>query len=312
MKFRRILSAILPDGQSVLLLPFHISLEGMERAILCRDNQDYDAMVKYFALAGAKHNVLIVTYAVVSNHAHCVVLAENEALARAFGYDLKKRYSQWLRKQYGENKVLHHTAVDVQLLDTDWYVRNAIAYDIRNALDNGATSVSSYKWTSFRSMFCSGAIPSGCRKVSSLTCREKDSVMHTRDACKGLPWQVNSENELEPASFCYWRYAEAAFLGDQAFFLKSIGCVNSSEMKEKLILSHREMQTDTTFYKNVNEISQRWFSLPPSELSTNQKARLIPYVFHSIRTSIPQLARCFGLPRKTVADYLGQKYESEQ
>ena len=60
----------MPDGSTRYVYPFHLSLEGLEKAIICRDEEDYDVLVKYIFLCGLKKNVIIVTYVVVSNHLH--------------------------------------------------------------------------------------------------------------------------------------------------------------------------------------------------------------------------------------------------
>ena len=65
---RRVVTHELPDGSIRQLYPFHISMEGLETAILCRDDMDYDAMVKILCIAARRKNVIVVIYAVVSNH----------------------------------------------------------------------------------------------------------------------------------------------------------------------------------------------------------------------------------------------------
>ena len=305
MKFQRIVRTELTDGLIVFLYPFHLSLEGMESTILCRDDEDYDVLVKYIALSAKCKNVIIVVYAVVSNHAHCVVLANSESSARAFGNELKRRYSMWLNRKYSEDKVLHRRSLDVQYLDSDWYLRNAIAYDIRNALDNGAENISQYRWTSYRSLFCGGSLPPLCLAVSSLTTREAEKALHSGVAPRESRWFLNASYEIEPASFCYWQYAEAAFGHDQAFFLKCLGGVNTSEMSEKLIVAHKLFKTDSELYKSINDISQKWYQRDISSISSSQKSRLVPYIYHTVRTSVPQLARCFSLSREHIASLLG-------
>ncbi len=302
MKFERITVRRLPDDTLAKVFPFHVSLEGMEDSLLCRDDEDYDVAVKYLALTARRHNVIITDYTVVSNHAHLVVLAVNEESARKFANATKQRISMWLSRKYSLKKTLRHRDVDVQYLDSDWYLRNAIAYDIRNLFDNGADNPAMYKWTSYRCYFCRGAIAGeGMIRLSSLSSREVESVMHTNEDCRDTMWILNGNYEIEPASFCDWEYAEAAFAHDMAFFLKAIGVVNSMEMKDKLELAHRRRLTDTEFYKTVDDMSKRLYNIELTALSDFQKVRLIKYVFHSIKTSIPQIARCFGMSREHVS-----------
>lgn len=260
---RRIVNHELPDGSIRQVYPFHISLEGMESIVLCRDDRDYDAMVKIMCVAARRKNVVVIIYTVVSNHCHVAVLAARQEDAYAFGQEIKRMYAMWFRRRYGENAVLRGSDVKAILLDSDWYVRNALAYIPRNALDNGC-NVSGYRWTGYRGMFRSGP-PEAGRRVSSLTKRERERIMHTGDALNEVGWLIDGREELIPESICEHRYLEQAFEGDPVFFLKTIGGQNAAEMEEKLINGPRKMVTDGEFFSLANETSQRWFQADLSE-----------------------------------------------
>ena len=60
-------------------------MEGMKTAVLCRDDDDYDALVKIICVCARRKNVIIVVYAVVSNHCHAAVLAASQEAADSFG-----------------------------------------------------------------------------------------------------------------------------------------------------------------------------------------------------------------------------------
>ena len=44
---------------------------------------------------------------------------------------------------------------------------------------------------------------------------------------------------------------------------------------------------DNEFLKSINETSVRWFGKEAIALSPYQKSRLLPYVYHTMKTSIP-------------------------
>lgn len=114
---QRVVNHELPDGTIRQVHPFHISMEGLETAVLCRDEADYDAMVKILCVASRRKNVVIIIYAVVSNHGHVAVLAERRQDAEAYGQEVKRMYAMWLRRKYGESAVLRGTDVKAILLD---------------------------------------------------------------------------------------------------------------------------------------------------------------------------------------------------
>jgi hypothetical protein len=166
--------------------------------------------------------------------------------------------------------------------------------------------VEDYRWSGYRGMFTQGKSPDGFRMASSMKRREKESCFHTHDSLDGLPWVVNINGELEPASACDHAYLEAAFGNDQAYFLKTIGTVNIAEMQQKLVDNPRQRQNDTEMLKTIDSISIGWFKSKLLDLPLEKKARLLPYVHRAYRTSVSQLARCFGIPPDIVARMVGK------
>ncbi|MBR5699961.1 MAG: hypothetical protein IKX37_02595 [Bacteroidales bacterium] len=307
MSFVRPVSRILPDGNVAEVMPYHISFEGLEQVIICRDDEDCDAMVKCIFVCAQRKNVIVIIYAVVSNHSHIAVLAAERDAAVSFAREVKRTYSQLFRRKYGETKVLYRTDVDVQLLDTEWYLRNALAYIPRNAFDNGAENLWDYRWTGFRAMFRTSqatSYPHTWRLVSSLSKRERERIMRTGDDLKKVRWMINERDELEPSGACDSKYLEDAFNKDQSFFFKCIGTVNVGEMTQRLIIAPRKKSTDAEFFKEIEALARQWYQHGVNELPYTTKARMIPYVFRTMKTSIPQMSRGFGLSREVVAKLL--------
>ena len=272
MAFERICFRTLPNGHVRKVYPYHVSLEGMAKLVLCRDEEDYDVMVKYIFLCARRKNVIVIIYIAMSNHGHATILATGQDDADAFKVE-------WLR--------------------------NALAYVPKNALD-ALSRVEDYRWSGYRGMFCQGKAPAGIRKAWTLTRREKEACFHTHDSLDGVPWLVNAEGELEPASACDHEYLESAFGYDQAYFLRTIGTVNMAEMHQKLVDNPRQRQNDTEMLKTIESISQGWFKCGLLDLPLEKKARLLPYIYRSFRTSIAQLARCFGLDPDKVSRMVGK------
>ena len=303
MAFVKAIVREMPDGSSRRVYPFHISLEGLKKAIICRDDEDYDVLVKYVCLCALRMNVRLVTYVVISNHLHIIVLAENAEQAKAVGEEVRRRYAMWFSRKHHERILYHDKCVDVQWIDTYWYLRNAIAYDFRNALDN-SDNLERYPWSGYRACFSKGRCPVKTRPVSSLTKREREVIFHTNDTIAGTGWLINDDNYLEPVSTCDYTYIEEAFERSQAFLLKTIGTVNMAEMQEKLVDAPRTRLHDSEFFKMVSEVSERWFNKPVSALSLTEKMRLIPFVSRTSNTTVPQLSRAFGLDREKVTEIL--------
>ena len=299
----RIVNRTLPDGTFSRVQPFHVSLKGLEKTVLCRDDEDYDVMVKYTAICAKRKNVIVIIYAVVSNHSHEAVLARNQMDADAYGEELKRMYSMWFSHKYKEEGILQKVDAKAIALENDWHVRNAFAYIPNNSLDNGCP-VHEYRWSGFRAMFRhsedSEKWKPGIKPVARLTKREREALMHTGDSLKKVNWMLDEDGYLAPESFCDTEYLEQVFNNDQAFWLKTIGGVNQAEMEEKLVEAPRRMLPDSEFYKVVADTVQHWFKTDLAQLPTEKKLRIIPFLWRSRKTTVNQLARVFGMQRDDV------------
>lgn len=79
-----------------------VQVFGLEDALLCKDDEDYDALVKVICVSAWRHNVIVVIYTVLSNHCHVAVLAERQESAQNYGNNVKKVFSMWHSRKYKE------------------------------------------------------------------------------------------------------------------------------------------------------------------------------------------------------------------
>lgn len=308
--FNRITAIQLPSGEIVKAFPFHVCLKGLENSILCRDDEDYDTIVKYIAICALRKNVAVVIYIVLSNHLHVTILTASQESADAYAEEIKRMASQWVSNKYKVFNLMKNVKASAILIDNDWHLLNTLAYVPRNALDNGS-SISSYKWSGYRAMFKGKSIPNGCKKISEFSARQLKRIFHTNDNIKGQNWYLNEQMELEPFGFCYNAYLESAFNNDESLFLKRIGSLNPAEMKFKLVDSPRTRINDTELFKEADDISRRWFDTGLEAIPFEKKIRLLPYIYRIKLTSVSQLARVFSLEKTQVASILGIRYDKD-
>ena len=317
MDSKLLVKRTLSDGRSYIVQPYHVSLEGLESATICREDEDYDIMVKNIFLCARRNDVIVIIYAVVSNHAHIAVLASSFGNVWNFANNLKKVQSMWLRKKYGDNNVLKGKDAYITAIDTLRYARNVLAYIPRNALDNGATDISEYKWTGYRAMFCNGNIlkrgndtlalhEQRIIAVKDLTTRMVERFLHTGDDLRNVPWLLNGSGEIIPASACDWQYLEMIFNHNQAFFMRLIGSVNTSEMTYISSANSMRRLTDQEFLKRANEYSLSWYKMDSKDLPLNMKVRFLEYLGKKMHLSVARVARCLQMERELVAKCLGK------
>ena len=299
MAFQRIVIRRMADGIARKMYPFHISLEGMESVVICRDDEDFDHLQKSFYLSALKSGCRVIIDIAMSNHGHVAVLAPGMESAERMGNFIKQRHGQYLRWKYREAGLLRRTYVNIQYLDSDSYVRNALAYDPRNAWNAGCR-VEDYRWSGYRGMFVQGKVQAVARPVSTLSRREREAIFHTHEDLSQVPWLINMDDGLEPASACDYEYLESAFGYDQTFFLKTIGTVNEEEMRQKLFLNGRARLSDKALLPVVADLAHRWFQKEIPELTPENKARMLRYIYRCYRTNPSQLSRCLQMSYEAV------------
>lgn len=149
---------------------YHLCTEGLKETVMFRDNEDYVTGINYLAVCQialnhiAPKKIEIIAFCLMSNHLHIVAKGEN-AILKKFIISFKRRYSMWLARKYNEHKILHRTAFTIKEIDSTEYLKQVIAYVLRNPIAAGINvSPFQYKWSSASCYF-----------------RQKDEIIRRQD-----------------------------------------------------------------------------------------------------------------------------------
>jgi hypothetical protein len=71
-------------------------------------------------------------------------------------------------------------------------------------------------------------------------------------------------------------------------------------MQEKLVDAPSRMLPDSEFFKVVADMAQRWFRQDITVIPLEKKLRLMPYIWRTRKTTVPQLSRALGVGQETV------------
>lgn len=295
----------LPDGHRCRLFPFHVCIKGVSDAILCRDDEDFDVFVKYIHICARRKNVLVVVYIVMSNHVHVTILASDQGTADAFAVEIKRMFSMYFAWKYGRNKVLKYLDASALYLDSNSYLRNSVAYTLKNSLDAGC-KVDQYQWSAYRALFPSEPTV-GLWPVSRLSTREVEKIFHTNMDISSTGWKIDDKNRLDPASACEAAYAEAAFNNDISYFYRALGVTDNAVMEARFMDGPRTRLNDQDFFRLVSDTAGRWFNRTVDGLSLENKIRLVPYLYHVAKTTPAQIARGLGMEKTMVERLVKQR-----
>ncbi len=306
MDSRLIVQRKLPDGNNAMVSPFHFCIKGHETATLCRDDEDYDTFVKYIYITAHKCNVIVIIHTAVSNHAHVALLARSREDVDKYGVELKRVQSMWVRRKYGDISILHRVNVSITAIDSIKYARNVLAYIPKNALDNGARDIISYRWGGCRAMFVQDLDRvAKLKKVAELTTRDIEKIFHTGADLSGVEWLLDERSGLDPRSACDYDYFEMIYNRDQSFFMRMIGTVNECDVRfEQSIMKIR--LSDSEFLKSAEDYASQWYGKSIGQLTPRQKAQFLKYLGKKLFLTIPQVSRCLRMERDLVRAILGR------
>lgn len=71
--------------------------------------------------------------------------------------------------------------------------------------------------------------------------------------------------------------------------------------------SRKDTKIVGEFLREVDSISERWYKTNVRNLAFDQKARLLQYIFRTIKTSVSQMARALGMERDEIRKLMNIK-----
>lgn len=284
---------------------YHVCTDGMEQTTLLRDEEDFMVAWNYLALSAWKTGAQTVAFAIMSNHIHEILICRDSAHADQTIKIFKKMLSMHLRKKYGLTKILHRTDDCISLIDDIQYLKNCIAYILRNAVcAKICAKPEDYRWSSYACYFSKDRSEKSV-PVSSLPFIQKRTILKTGMNLKDCPLRINEDGLITLHSFVRYDIAERAYRNSGKSFLYYLGCCNDARMEYELTCQPLLNVSDLDMHEIVAKyVKNRFKGKNISDLTSSEKCSILKHVFFSNKTSIPQLSRILGLPRKLIQKIL--------
>ena len=281
---------------------YHVCTNGLEDLVLLRDEDDFRTAWNYLALAAWRSEIFIVAFILMSNHIHTLAACLNTDQVNHFIKLLKHLISKYLHHKYGLRQTLHNTQDCISHIDSIHYLKNCIAYILRNALSAKiCIKIEDYPWSSYGSYFSSKGKRQSSIPVSTLSCRKKRQILKTDMDLSKCPLTIDKNGMIDPASFVRSDIAEKAYWNSGKSFLHFLGTCNDTKMEYELACQPLLHINDMEMSENIKRyISTRFNGRDLSELTTSEKCSILKRLFFKHKTSIPQLSRILGLPRELI------------
>lgn len=285
---------------------YHICTEGLEQTILLKDDEDYMVAWNYLALSAWRTDVQIVAFVLMSNHFHILVACSGRMLAQRYIKLFKQLLSTYLRIKYKSSKIMHCSDDSITLIDSIQYLRNCIAYILRNPVSARLCKrPDEYRWSSYR--FRDSSTKDSGRKVSKLGFTLKRSLLRTGMDLSGCRFLIDDNGYITLDSFVDGHLITKAFRYSGKSFLYHLGCCNDTMMEYELVYKPLMTVTDGDMYDlTLRHVAKRFPAKSISELTTSEKCSIVKHLYFSNKTNVPQLSRILGIPRDLIKKILSQ------
>ncbi|MBQ7640332.1 MAG: hypothetical protein IJS91_05000 [Bacteroidales bacterium] len=251
-------------------------------------------------IVSRKFDIIILAFSLMDTHVHFILYGTLEE-CRRFMHEYMRRTSQYIAHQHGDKNKLDGVPINYQEIDTDFYLKTAICYTLRNAPVGGLPYTAwNYPWSSGPLYFCQKN--TWC-SPSWLQCPESPT------AGKGLHRQRKTFKTRTPADEAVPMVGKIVFPGayvayvivEQLFkscksFQFFMGFTKESDVESRggaishLSIPMQEMRQHKT------EVCKELFGVERvTTLSTAQRIRLARTLRARYNSSIKQIVRLCGL-----------------
>lgn len=287
-----------PKGQTFPVKKcWHFYTDGESVDALFLDEADFKFGMNLIYLLIQSYNVVALSFSLMDTHFHFVLYGEFDE-CNDMMRDYIKRLSMYHNRRFSSIKKLKEISLEYQIIDNDWYLKNAICYVIKNATAAGLHFISfDYPWSSgalyFRS-FNYWTAPSWAARtqVISLEGRAFRDFFRTRSQdIKEIKDVQIIDGLVFPGEYVAWNIVERVFVTPKSFYY-FLGKSNEidTEPKSAMSVPIQELRQSRT------ELTQSLFKVSSIRmLSIEQRIVLARKLKSQYYSSPKQIAKVCGL-----------------
>ena len=280
-----------------------MSSAALEKNDIFQSREDFVAAMNDIALCVLKYDVIILCFCLMSNHFHFVLKGSYQE-CYAFMSEFKRICAIRMRDKNGEVSGLKDVELHFDLLDTQEYLENAIAYVLRNPLAARIIVMPSfYEWSSAASYFRGQHKEDGIQ-VNSLSLRKRREILRTRYPEVPDDYILNSQGFICPSCYVAVEEVERLFRHPSRLMMALARKLENdfevaSGAADRIVMLDQELKTQ------VLELVKHEFGVSSlAQLSADDRLRLCLLVRRNFNASVKQIARVLRLSQSLVASVL--------
>ena len=280
-----------------------ITTEHLKAGLWFRDEEDFKVGMNFVAIQAHASRVVVLSFILMSNHVHFILVADSKRDAEAFIDGFKQRYSLYLRRKYGVKEFLRGNDVHIDpisLYDED--PEKAIAYVEMNCVAaNICSHPSQYPWGTGRVFFNTGKLAG--RPLGTFSKRASKRLLHTDVESLPDDWLVGADGYILPQNYVDVAAVEACFRTPQRmnWFLS-----NSSKAKRRLEADENlPAFRDQVILAAIPDLCQSLFGKRQfSQLMREEQVEFVRQLRFRFSAHVNQIARVCGLTYEHAAQLM--------
>ena len=277
---------------------YFITTDHLETRIWFRDDEDFRVGMNYVAVVAAKLGISVISFILMSNHVHFLLLCEEDEASR-FIILYKKLYGTYFRNRYNVNRFLRRNSVDIQEIKlVDEAIERVVAYIIMNSVAARiCLSPGFYKWGSGACFFNENK--EAGTPLAKLSRREQIRLLKSNEK---LPqnWRVGSGGYILPDSYVRIDLVERIFKTPSRmnYFL------NSSSKAKKALSQDGVSFRDQIMQEALKDMQVSLGKKRPEDLSKEEQAVIIKQLRWRFNADVHQISRVSGYSYSEVTEML--------
>ena len=277
--------------------PFsHINSSHIEDAYIFDNDEERALALLYMALAADETGVVILAYAIMTNHFHFIVKGNNE---EAFFSSFKRRMALYLSR-HGRPKLLDDMTCKVTAITDLNHFYAELSYVIRNPfVVDPNVNLLSYIWCSGYLYFNNLVKFIPLRKASDLSYRERRRILKS-DLCELPEWVMINDGYISPLCFVDYNLVERLFMTPRNFLWH---CLRNVEAQIETALKENEtpVLSDDEVYRLIKtKLEDDYKTASYKLLPASQQKDFLNYLKYKLYLSNGQIARTLRLRQNEV------------
>ena len=285
---------------------FHVCTKPID-GILFKDDEARRTVLLFLALAALESSSVLLAYAIMSNHVHVILAADDpERFCRCF----IERSNAYMARHSHDGQRLPDNPTIVPITSLNQFM-TAVAYVIRNQyVVDASVSPVSHIWCSGYLYF--NPIVEELRQklnyipAESLSGRKVMKITHSKEPTLP-PGGLKFLDEFPaPSSFVDYKLVERLFLNARSFMARVFRNVEG-QVETALMLGETPVIPDEEMARLMwKYCSNEWNVRGFKDLSPAQRINLAKHMKYAYHSSNGQIARITGLARKEVDTFFPQ------